>query len=670
MRINQWILPFFCLLILGVSSCVDLEFDEPPVGDLPKLEANATIAEIKTFHTIGNDASRIEEDLVIAGIVIADDESGNFYQNIVIQDATGGIAVRMRTNGLFGDFPIGREVYVKVQGLFIGDYNGLYQLNGSAENAIEEVLIPDHVIGGAYDKEVTPRLITLDELNNSSLIDELQNTLIKLEDVQFTLQSSGTTYADAVTQFSVNHLIEDCDEQTIILRNSGFADFASDPTPNGNGSLTAVFSVFRNDLQLFIRNIADVQMNNTRCGAGSGNESQISIEEVRNLYTGGATQGPDERKIKGVVISDIGSNSITGRNVVIQDGEYGIVVRFTTFHNFALGDEIEVIISGMELSEFNGLMQVNDVPNGLASKVGDGTLPTPREATIGQVLANMDNWESTLIQLKDVTLSGGGTYSGNVTVSDGSDEITLYTPATATFSGNPLPAGNAEIVAIVSEFNIPQLIIRNLNDVTAEGGTGGDPEEISLADLRDLFEGGAGAAPANKFLKGVVISDGASGNMTGRNLVIQDASGGIVVRFADNHNFALGEELEITISGMELSEYNGLLQLNNIPNANATSGGIGTLPTPREATLQEVINNLEEWESTLVKISGVTIPEGGTYSGSKTLTDSSGSVVMFTRTQADFASDNVPAGEFTVTGMISDFNEAQIIIRNLDDIVE
>ncbi len=670
MRINQWILPLFSLLVLGASSCVDLEFDEPPVSDLPKLEANATIAEIKALHTVGEAASRIENDLIVAGVVIADDESGNFYQNIVIQDATGGIAVRMRSNGLFGDFPVGREVFVKCQGLFVGDYNGLLQLNGSAEDPIEEVLIPDHVIGGAYDKDVEPRVITLDEVNNSALVYELQNTLIKLEDVQFALQSAGVSYADPVNLFSVNHTIEDCDENTVLLRTSGYADFASDVTPEGNGSLTAVFSVFRDDLQLYIRNTGDVQMNAARCGAGSGSETQISIEELRNLYSGGASVGPDETKIKGVVISDLNGNNMDGRNVVIQDGEFGIVVRFTSFHDFELGEELEVVVSGMELSEYNGLVQLNGVPNSLATVVGTGTLPTPREATIEQILTNLDTWESTLVKLKEVTLSGGGTYSGSITVSDGNEEIVLYTSSFATFANSPLPSGNAEITAIVSEYNTPQLLIRNLTDVVADGGTGGDPEEVSLSELRTLFEGGAGTVPNSRYLKGIVISDVANGNLTERNVVIQDETGGIVVRFTDAHSLNLGDEVEIVISGMELSEFNGLLQVNNVPNANITSAGAGTLPDAREATVQEVLDNLDAWESTLVKISGLTIPEGGTYSGGKSMTDGSASIELYTRTQATFSDASVPSGTFTLTGIVSQFTNPQIIIRNLDDIVE
>jgi hypothetical protein len=153
-------------------------------------------------------------------------------------------------------------------------------------------------------------------------------------------------------------------------------------------------------------------------------------------------------------------------------------------------------------------------------------------------------------------------------------------------------------------------------------------------------------------------------------LILQDASGGIAVRLTADHTFALGEEIEINVSNQELSEFNGLLQINNVPNANAVSFGPGTLPTPRIATIEEVTDNLEAWESTLVQIVDVSVVEGGTYSGSKTLQDDTGEIQMFTRTQASFVNNNVPAGQFTVIGVVSQFNDPQIIIRNLNDIIE
>jgi hypothetical protein len=272
------------------------------------------------------------------------------------------------------------------------------------------------------------------------------------------------------------------------------------------------------------------------------------------------------------------------------------------------------------------------------------------------------------VRITNATLNGGPTYGDGFTVADGTGSIPTFTFFSASFSGTPIPTTVGTLTAILSDFNGLQLNMRNIGDADFMGGSGGDPTAITAAELRTLFTGGGSAAPAARFLRGIVTSDAGNGNLTARNLVIQDATGGMVVRFAANHVFTLGEEIEINVSGMELSEFNGLLQLNNVPNANAVSYGPGTLPTPRTATVQEVLNNLEAWESTLVKIVDVSMPEGGTYNGSKILEDDTAQIALFTRTAATFSGTAVPTGQFTVVGIVAQFTDAQLIIRNLNDI--
>lgn len=652
---------------MGVVACVDHEFDEPPVTELPTLTGNATIAQVKALYT-GSADVQITEDWILEGVVAADDESGNFYQQIIVQDETGGLAVRMAATGLFGKYPTGSQIFIKAKGLYISEYNGFPQLNGSPGEAIAELLIPQYIVPGQIDKGITPTPVTLSELNDPARFDRLLSTLVEFSDVQFAEVSSGVPYADAVNQFSINHTVEDCNTNSIILRSSGFADFAATLTPTGKGKLIAVLSVFRTDKQLLIRDPSDVQLSGPRCGGGSQGGDLISVADLRALYTGVTTTGPANKKVKGVVISDRAAGNIVTRNLVIQDGQAGITVRFAADHSYNLGDEIEISVGGVELSEFNGLVQLNNVPNGNASRLGAGTLPSPREATIGAIQASGQAWESTLVKIVDATLTGTGTYNGTVTVADGSGSIPMFTRATASFSGSPLPTSTAKVTAILSDFNGLQLNIRNLSDVEASGGGGGTLTLTTTADLREAFTDGATAAPAARKIRGIVISDRTNLNTTDRNLIIQDASGGIVLRFAANHAFALGEEIEVNVSSLELSEFNGLLQVNNIPNANAVSFGPGTLPTPRVATIQQVIDNLEAWESTLVRISNVSFPEGGTYSGSKNITDGTGTLVVFTRTQATFATSNVPTAPVTLTAVVTQFTTAQVFIRNLSDV--
>jgi hypothetical protein len=70
----------------------------------------------------------------------------------------------------------------------------------------------------------------------------------------------------------------------------------------------------------------------------------------------------------------------------------------------------------------------------------------------------------------------------------------------------------------------------------------------------------------------------------------------------------------------------------------------------------------------LVTIQGGTFASG-TFSGSKDFTVGTDKIVHFTRSQASFASANVPSGPVNITGVLSYFNTTkQILIRNRLDI--
>lgn len=662
---------FFAVLVCGFAACVDREFDEPPVGGLTDLQPNTTIEELKAMHSLGSDPTLITESLLIEGVVAADDESGNFFRQIAIQDATGGIILRLNATGLFNDYPVGTRLIVDCQGLYIGDFNNLYQLNGSPDSGIEENLIAEHIFVAELGLTVQPTVVTIDALQNPATLNDLLATLVQFENVQFIDANTEVPYADVANRQSVNLTLTDCDGNEIIVRTSGFADFANELSPAGNGSLSAILTVFGNTRQLVLRDLSDVQMSGQRCGGGTTGGDLVNIGSVRDVFHQGVMAGPEDTKIRGVVISDRVNGNWTGRNLVLQDATGGIVVRFTDNHNFSLGDELEIRISGEELSEFEGLLQVNDVPLGNVENLGPASLPDPRETTISELLANAEEWESTLVRLNDVSLSGAGTYNGAVTVTGATGTIDLFTRSAATFSGTALPGGTLDLIAVVSQFGDPQLIIRNTDDVIGGENTGGDPEIASILSLREAFANGAMAAPAAKKIKGIVISDKDSENITGRNLVLQDTSGGIVVRFTDDHEFALGEEIEINVSNQELSEFNGLLQVNNVPNGQAVSFGTGTLPTPREVTIDEILTNMEgeeSWESTLVLIKSASIADGGTFSGSKNVTDATGTIAMFTRSQANFADNDVPTGAVSLVAIVSQFNDPQINLRNQSDV--
>ena len=124
----------------------------------------------------------------------------------------------------------------------------------------------------------------------------------------------------------------------------------------------------------------------------------------------------------------------------------------------------------------------------------------------------------------------------------------------------------------------------------------------------------------------------------------------------------------MNLNGTELSEYNGLLQLNNTELSQVESNIAGTLPMPIVVTVADLNNNLEDYESTLIKVEGAIISGGTTFNGGLTVTDATGSVEMYTRTQASFSGTTVPSGTVNITGIASEFNDPQIILRSAADV--
>lgn len=462
---------FAVLLLAGVVSCVKKDFDEPPTGGEPvNVTPNTTIADLKKLHVTQGGFDKITEDLIIGGQVVMDDRSGNYYKTLVIQDASGGIEIKFNDGYLYNQFPVGRTMYIYCKDLLLTDYNGLPQLTGSLifENGVPsgvgltELQVRNKIVKGAVSTPPTPNTVGIKQVSDAML-----STLIRLENVQFVYCDAGRTYADAATQNSLNRIVEDCSGNEIILRTSGFADFASARTPTGKGTLVGVLGKYGSDYQLYIRNTDDINMNDNRCGSSDNPVpgTLTDISAIRALYTGTTTSAPSGLKIKGIVISDRLGNNLNNRNLYIQDGTAGIVVRFQATHCFELGDEIEVNVSNMEISEFNGLRQVNNVPLENAIIVASGKSVTPRETTVAEINANFDAWESTLVRIKDATITGGSTLAGSKTVSDGTGNIVLFTANSAAFSTLALPAGKVTITAIVTDYNLKEIALRNAGDI-------------------------------------------------------------------------------------------------------------------------------------------------------------------------------------------------------------
>jgi hypothetical protein len=466
---------FILTLFIGISACVKTEFDEPPYNDNdPKLNANFSIKDLKKLHKSGK-YETVNDDYIIKAVVIADDKSGNYYKTIVVQDSTGGMEVKINGTGLFATYPAGRRVYIKTKGMTLGDYNGNFQvgmgtylnnnnpdderLSGIRPEIMETVLLP-----GSLNQPLVPKKGPISSFTSADY-----NTLVELDSVEFNKTELGKNFSDGVNS-GTNRIIEECEGNTILLRSSLYADFAGDSVPSGRGNIVAVLSVFGSDKQLYLRDKADINFGGDRCGQGGGGTTLVTIQSIRDLYSGGASTAGKDKKIKGIVISDATGNNLDSKNAVVyQPGSAGILVRFDAAHSFKMGDEIEVDVSNQELSEFNGLLQLNNVPLANASLLSSGNSVVPQTVTIKDLNTNFESYESELVKVTNVSWSkSDGTFNGSVDISDGTGSFILYTRAQATFASSTIPAGTISVTGYITQGGSQQteeIAIRNPADI-------------------------------------------------------------------------------------------------------------------------------------------------------------------------------------------------------------
>ena len=119
------------------------------------------IQDIKDLYNGG--AVTISDDVYIKGYVTTSDKAGNFYRGLYIQDATGGIELKIGKTGLYNIYKFGQTLYVRCKGLTIGEYNGAKQL-GYADTSGEyqtayidiQILIDTHILRGEYGEPIEP----------------------------------------------------------------------------------------------------------------------------------------------------------------------------------------------------------------------------------------------------------------------------------------------------------------------------------------------------------------------------------------------------------------------------------------------------------------------------------------------------------------------------------
>lgn len=171
-----------CAAILAsLSSCEEFQpvftgkYPSPDYQEPVKMEATHTIAELVGMYEKGKPLE-IAEDIVIAGKVSTTDQPGNIYKSLYIQDETGGIELKIGKNGLYNDYKPGQTLYVKCNGLTLGQYGykdnptyggaGMVQLGFKSKDPKYEtsymelsMIVDSHIFKGELGEPLVPKVI-------------------------------------------------------------------------------------------------------------------------------------------------------------------------------------------------------------------------------------------------------------------------------------------------------------------------------------------------------------------------------------------------------------------------------------------------------------------------------------------------------------------------------
>ncbi len=287
MKTSKYIL--ILLAALGLTTaCQDRDWDAPDettgmesYGNQNLVATNVkTIAEVKNLYKNeinNNGLKEVKEPMQIMGMITGNDESGNIYNALYIQDNTGALAISVGQGGLQGPFSVGQCVLIELNGLYIGGYGkqgqiGTTYTNPNKEGATPQVGRMSRYIWQSHYKLISPisgLMVNPIECkwNFNSL--DLENDcakLVTLKGVTLAEADGKAVYAPddgsaSIVGGSVNRTISGVSD--VVLRVSTYADFAKSVMPTGRVDITGIATRYNNVWQVLMRTDRDIVPSNT-----------------------------------------------------------------------------------------------------------------------------------------------------------------------------------------------------------------------------------------------------------------------------------------------------------------------------------------------------------------------------------------------------------------------
>lgn len=264
-------LSILALSLFTATACMndfdEPKFDVPPFGNNGIGEANTTVAQLKEkYATIisGSSVEEITEDIIIEGVVVGNDITGNIYKQFIIDDGTGAIVVGVNDVGLYAIMAKGQKVAIDCKGLHIGGYGKSAQIGALYEGKVgrmPKAEFPKHVklIGKPGQYSIEPEVI-----DESFFTDANKATLpkyVKLENITIA-EANGTKIWAPEEEVAFSNTVKrnvKIGKTNVIFLVSTYADFANEIMPAGALNATGVLTRYNNDWQFNFSSTDDIQ---------------------------------------------------------------------------------------------------------------------------------------------------------------------------------------------------------------------------------------------------------------------------------------------------------------------------------------------------------------------------------------------------------------------------
>ncbi len=403
------------LLVIGTfTACVnDNYFDTPQVNEIDNDISTTTITAAKNsllqnFQT-GDPSTLIytfpdllpdnSNALIVPAFVIGDDTTGNFYKKLIVQDnfenPTSGLELSIDAGSLHTLYNVGRKIYIQLNGLTIGYFDGsqggapgyinqsepgnatpgVFKLGVLGEDfAVERISALDfkrYITRSNVTETIVPNVIS-----TTAMSDDTMNTFVQFDNIQFELDELGKTFAgETGDAYDASRFLISCDTDfTFGLMTSTFSNFKTLVLPVNKGSIKGVLMKnFReNDPVIVLNSPNDVDFTDTdRCdpvildcglaatagttdlvvenfdaglGASWTNHIQAGTRDW-NTFGGSSALSGNSIRMGSYQSGDASSIAWLISPVMDMEAQVGETLEFQTSNSFADGSKLEVMFS-------------------------------------------------------------------------------------------------------------------------------------------------------------------------------------------------------------------------------------------------------------------------------------------------------------------------------------